>query len=293
MFLPPDAEISYFGLNSYVKFTSIAKEEETLENINEIPNFNNINNIFERELNQWENLISYFNREIQHYRFKRVYETKVYPPPEEFGQWDVSEEVSKIFIRLEKDVYLIWRNLAELLCCHFRGKLPSNLMFILNNSNICIWLTKLGERFKHWRESLPVFLPQYVYVLALDNNKYYVGKTIDIQSTYIEHCDGTKIEWTRIHRPRGIKWRSIIFYPEEEMMCVRLLIGMYGIDNVRGGIYNNTTLTIEERRSIIAEDQYNHGGICNNCFNQGHLTEDCPQPSRERRRQRTEYDELE
>lgn len=38
-----------------------------------------------------------------------------------------------------------------------------------------------------------------LYVLQLENGKYYVGKTNDITRRYNEHKEGKGCEWTKIH----------------------------------------------------------------------------------------------
>jgi predicted GIY-YIG superfamily endonuclease len=40
-----------------------------------------------------------------------------------------------------------------------------------------------------------------IYILKLQNNKYYIGKTNDINSRYKQHLCGSGSAWTKKYRP--------------------------------------------------------------------------------------------
>ena len=41
----------------------------------------------------------------------------------------------------------------------------------------------------------------YIYVLALEKNKYYIGKTSNPQFRLESHFSATGSEWTKLYKP--------------------------------------------------------------------------------------------
>lgn len=75
----------------------------------------------------------------------------------------------------------------------------------------------------------------FIYLLCLENDKYYVGRTSDIHRRIGQHFLGEGAKWTKLHKPK-----SIILYTTElneyhEDYMTLLTMKKYGIDNVRGG----------------------------------------------------------
>jgi predicted GIY-YIG superfamily endonuclease len=86
----------------------------------------------------------------------------------------------------------------------------------------------------------------YIYVLQLENRKYYVGQSNDLERRLKDHYSATRgSEWTRLHRPIGfIKVIPTGFHDPKMAMkyenevtfeCIK----EYGWSNVRGGDYTN------------------------------------------------------
>jgi len=81
-----------------------------------------------------------------------------------------------------------------------------------------------------------------VYVLALTNNKYYVGSTSNRKRRYEQHATNRGAKYTRIHGPiryihaeyRHVPEQYILGY--ESYITARLMY-QYGINNVRGGMF--------------------------------------------------------
>jgi predicted GIY-YIG superfamily endonuclease len=114
-----------------------------------------------------------------------------------------------------------------------------------------------------------------VYVLLLNNEKYYIGKTINIVNRIIDHHYGIGSYYTKKHGLKDlveIKMDCNLF--EEENTVIEYMF-KHGIDNVRGGIYCNETLTDNEINDIKKRiaSVYN---LCYNCGKAGHLTKKCP-----------------
>jgi predicted GIY-YIG superfamily endonuclease len=45
-----------------------------------------------------------------------------------------------------------------------------------------------------------------IYILKLDNGKYYVGKSNHVRQKYSDHISGNGSEWTRLYKPISIRF---------------------------------------------------------------------------------------
>lgn len=91
----------------------------------------------------------------------------------------------------------------------------------------------------------------FVYVLELKGDKYYVGRTIDIERRIGQHFLGNGSVWTRLNKPI-----SVISYETEkddwfENFKTLQMMRLHGIDKVRGGSWCMTEL--EELTKIKLE----------------------------------------
>lgn len=74
-----------------------------------------------------------------------------------------------------------------------------------------------------------------IYVLKLEKDKYYIGKTtLDVQDRFQQHLDGNGSLWTKIYKPikiiRVIKNSS--HFDEDKIL--KEYMAQYGIDKCRG-----------------------------------------------------------
>ena len=77
-----------------------------------------------------------------------------------------------------------------------------------------------------------------IYVLQLENGKYYIGKTSKaICERYQEHASGQGSAWTRKYRPVCVleEYNNISDFDEDKI--TKMYMAEYGIENVRGGAY--------------------------------------------------------
>ena len=90
----------------------------------------------------------------------------------------------------------------------------------------------------------------YIYILKLEGNKYYVGKTTNPDSRFKSHIESSGSSWTTKYPP--IKQLKIIPNCDkyDEHKYTIKYMEKYGIDNVRGASYCRVKLTDEEKRDI-------------------------------------------
>lgn len=78
-----------------------------------------------------------------------------------------------------------------------------------------------------------------IYLLIFEDNKYYVGKTNNIDRRYAEHLSGIGACWTKKFNLIEMKvLKEIAEMGDEDKFTILMMI-KYGINNVRGGVYSN------------------------------------------------------
>src|ERR1700722_16710055 len=93
-----------------------------------------------------------------------------------------------------------------------------------------------------------------IYVLKLEQEKYYVGKTRKtVQERYVEHISGKGSEWTRLYKPIKILEEIQDCDKFDEDKYVKKFMSKYGIENVRGGSYTTIMLTHEQKELLEKE----------------------------------------
>lgn len=120
---------------------------------------------------------------------------------------------------------------------------------------------------------------QHIYVLKLEDDCFYVGKTTDVRRRLEEHRRGCNTwAWTAKHKP--ISGDDAIYFVEtmteptaedaitERMMCE------YGIDKVRGGTFSKVNLP-EHQEKTLTDKWCTWTDSCFVCREAGHKSINC------------------
>ena len=101
-----------------------------------------------------------------------------------------------------------------------------------------------------------------IYILSLENGKYYIGKTRDISSRLNSHFEGNGSAWTKKFKPtmEFTVFDNCDDFDEDKY--VKIYMSKYGIENVRGGSYSRVNLTENEKNLLTKEIN----GCSDKCF---------------------------
>lgn len=114
----------------------------------------------------------------------------------------------------------------------------------------------------------------YIYVLKLEYNKYYIGKTNNPKFRLEEHFKSYGSAWTHKYTPiKVIKTIPNCSDFDEDKYTLEYM-SKYGIDNVRGGSFTELDLS-SENRNVIERMLNGANDKCYNCGKSGHFINDC------------------
>ena len=106
----------------------------------------------------------------------------------------------------------------------------------------------------------------FIYILQLENKKYYVGKTLNPDFRLEQHFNLSGSQWTKKYKP--LKVLDIIPNCDnfDEDKHTLKYMEKYGINNVRGGTFTSTTfkddvLTFLNNTMIVNSNHYNKNSI--------------------------------
>lgn len=113
-----------------------------------------------------------------------------------------------------------------------------------------------------------------VYVLELENGKYYVGHTKDVNlSRILEHGNTQKSAmWTQQHKPLRIMRMIPGSTCDEDRMTIHAM-EVFGWRNVRGGKWTRTQM--ENPPQELVRNGLLTNEICTRCTRYGHNVKIC------------------
>jgi hypothetical protein len=115
-----------------------------------------------------------------------------------------------------------------------------------------------------------------IYILQLEQNKHYVGRTDDVKSRLHHHVNGKGSYWTMKYKPivplKAKIIRNCSAFDEDKYTL--MMMAKCGIDNVRGGSFPRITLSPNEKEMIMKMIN-NASDICFNCQLPGHFIGNC------------------
>jgi cellular nucleic acid-binding protein len=115
----------------------------------------------------------------------------------------------------------------------------------------------------------------FIYILKLEQNKYYVGKTTNPEIRIEEHFNGSGSEWTKLYKPVNVVQIIENCDDEDEDKYTIKYMRKFGINQVRGGIFSKKILSHDEIL-IIQKMIDGNTNQCYICGEQGHFAKNCP-----------------
>jgi len=125
---------------------------------------------------------------------------------------------------------------------------------------------------------LSVSKMQFIYVLELQQGKYYVGKTNDLSKRMNDHIAGIGAQWTKTYSFVSLAFAKTMTHQFEEDNIVKEWMIKKGIDNVRGGSYCQAILS-DEQKALLTRELYGAQDLCQGCGKSGHMIKQCPSKS--------------
>ncbi len=118
-----------------------------------------------------------------------------------------------------------------------------------------------------------------IYVLKLESNKFYIGKTNnDPEVRFAQHCDEARCtEWMKMYKPIEIikTYKDCDDFDEDKHTLKYM--SKYGIDNVRGGSFCEVNLP-QDNISTIKKMIRGSNNRCFTCGSNEHFANKCNAP---------------
>ena len=113
-----------------------------------------------------------------------------------------------------------------------------------------------------------------IYVLRLLSNKFYVGKSTNIQNRLANHFSNKGSAWTKKYKPLEVVEIMHSADPFDEDKKVKQYMMKHGIESVRGGSYSKIILSPLEI-NFINRELRTAMDMCFKCGNKGHFESQC------------------
>jgi len=114
-----------------------------------------------------------------------------------------------------------------------------------------------------------------IYILKLQEGKYYVGRSYNVPKRLNQHYNGEGSVWTKKYKPICLYKVFLNKTKFDEDKYTMIYMSIYGIDNVRGGSFCSIELGGADKY-IIKRMICNATDKCVKCEKHGHYFTDCP-----------------
>lgn len=113
-----------------------------------------------------------------------------------------------------------------------------------------------------------------IYILKLENNKYYIGKSKKFENRIEKHFNGFASSWTKKYKPISIEKiiPNVSIFDEDRY--TKEYMAKYGIDNVRGGSYVKIELD-DDQIDMISNEIRMAQNLCVRCGRNNHFIKNC------------------
>ena len=115
----------------------------------------------------------------------------------------------------------------------------------------------------------------HIYVLKLEKNKYYIGKSDVLRERLKSHFYSNGSEWTKLYRPIRVIETIKDVDDSVENSITKEYMCRYGLENVRGGAYCSVVLPKYQIKAIEME-LATEDNVCFYCRKKGHFAKQCP-----------------
>jgi hypothetical protein len=131
----------------------------------------------------------------------------------------------------------------------------------------------------------------FIYVLQLEQGKYYIGKTNNPQFRLESHFNSNGSEWTKLYKPIKVIAINPNCDDYDEDKITRQYMDKYGINNVRGGSFVSVKL---EKSTIDLLKQMSNGtnNKCFICGKRDHFAKNCQENNYWETESDEEYEEI-
>jgi len=75
-----------------------------------------------------------------------------------------------------------------------------------------------------------------LYILKLENDKWFIGKSANVEKRYEQHLNGEGDTFTQLHKPVSLELSRDLISDTDQDETVREYMRKYEKENVRGGI---------------------------------------------------------
>lgn len=90
----------------------------------------------------------------------------------------------------------------------------------------------------------------HVYVLELEDGRFYVGRTQRTFQRFEQHVTGRGARWTRLHPVKDLHAFHPNLNEDDEDRITLEMMRIHGIDRVRGGSWTRLILSAKDRLEI-------------------------------------------